>query len=98
MVLERAAKLIGRSRARHDEGATARLPHIGVAHEATDDALESAKVRGPEEARLAGGNHRISGRRTAASMSSCALVSNIIDPAAAEDASHASCSSPEMAA
>ena len=69
-----------------------------MAGEATDGALKSAKVRGPEQARLAGGNHRISGRRTAASMSSWALFSSIIDPAAAEDASHASCSSPETAA
>ena len=98
MVFERAAKLVGGRGARHDDGAAARAPHIGMVGEATDGALESAKVRGSEKARLAGSNHRISGRRTAASMSSCALVNNIIDPAAAEDASHASCSSPDMAA
>ena len=98
MVFERAPKLIGRGGARHDDGAAARAPHIGMAGEATDGALKSAKVRGPEQARLAGGNHRISGRRTAASISSWALLSSIIDPAAAEDASHASCSSPETAA
>lgn len=70
MIFERAAKLIGRSRTWHDDGAAARVPHIGMTDEATDNALKRAKVRGPVEARLAGGNHRISGRRTAASMSS----------------------------
>src|SRR5688500_2183757 len=98
MVFQGAAKLIGGRSARHDDGAVARAPHIDVAGEAADGALESAEVRGPEESRLTGGNHLISGRRTAASISSCALVNNIIDPAAAEDASHASCNSPDTAA
>src|SRR5687767_9694241 len=98
MVFERAPKLICGSGARDDNAAASPAPHIGMAGEATDSALKISEVRGPVQTRLAGGNHRISGSRTAASMSSCDLFSNIIDPAAAEDASHASCSSPATAA
>src|ERR687897_1509132 len=98
MIFERASELIGRGRTRNNDGAAPRAHHIGMACEATDGALKRAKVRNPEEARLTRGNHRISGRRTAASISSWALLNNIIDPAAAEDASHASCNSPDTAA
>jgi hypothetical protein len=58
--------------------------------EAPDDTLVAPKIGGSVETRLAGCDHRISGRRTAASISSFALLNNIIDPDAADEASQAS--------
>ena len=98
MILERAAKLIGGRGARHDDGAAARARHIGMTGEARMVRWKARRSGDPEEAGLAGSNHLIWGRRTAASISSCACANSIIDPAAADDASHAELSSPDMTA
>ena len=98
MILDRATKLFGSRGARDDDGAVLRAPDVGLPSDVADDSLETPKVFGSVKTGLAGCYHRISGRRTAASISSCALGSSMIDPDAAEDASHASCSSPVTAA
>src|SRR5258706_8112792 len=66
--------------------------------ENADGPLECAEAGNPVETRLAGRNHLMCGSLTVASMSSRALANNIIDPAAADEASHADFSSPDITA
>ena len=53
MVLERATKLVGRRGRRHEYRAASQRRHFGVIGKKPDSALELAKVRNPQEARLA---------------------------------------------
>src|SRR6185503_6480978 len=89
VIFERAPKLVRGRRAGHYGRRTAHLANIGMGEETSDGALKAPKVGDPVKTSLAGRYHLMSGRRTAASKSSSALINNIIDPDAAEDASQA---------
>lgn len=98
VILQRTAELVGGRRAGHDDGTAAQPRKARVSGKEAYDTLERAEIGGPVEARPAGGNHLICGSFTITSMSSWALAKSIIEPAAADDASHAERSSPEIAA